>query len=260
MGAVSSFLKPFKENIKYRLRWRYLWKDWFLGRHACLGYDVLNFFENLPKEVNFQKGRSDILMRYWSSPKLLPVSSTLKQVMARQDVLPLIKRLEYFNCLPINPPKFIFMDSFAELTDQVFVSKNKKWEFACGYSDLIHSEKFSQNYDSQGLLALEKIESAYRNLFEFFRCRWGSVPIIFLHFPIALESRVIYIERYQAIISSIENLRSIYPNLISVSIDEALVRAPHQSSEELQEFPYHYSNETYLLFKEKLRYFFAKHK
>jgi len=206
MGAVSSFLKPLKENIKYRLRWRYLWKEWFLGRHACLGYDVLKHFDNLPIEVNFQKGRADLLLSYWGDKALLPKSSLLASFMARKDVLPLIRQLEFFDCLPKNPPKFIFMDSFSELTDQLFFDRVEGWRFACGYSDIEQNEDFNTAYAGMGLLRTEDIEKYYIKLFSLFENRWGKVPIYFLHFPIALEKRNIFKTRYSAIMMAIDTI------------------------------------------------------
>ena len=179
MGAISFILKPIKENIKYRLRWRYLWKDWFLGRHACLGYSVLKYFENLPIEVNFQKGRADLLLGYCNDKSLLPNSRLIAQFMARKDVLPLIRRLEFFNFLPRRAPKFILMDSFAELTDQLFFNKLSKWQFCCGYSDLAHSELFSKHYESLGHLSLEALKPSYLSLFDLFEKRWGGPDLLF---------------------------------------------------------------------------------
>lgn len=252
MGAVSSFLRPLKENIKYRLRWKYLWKDWFLGRHACLGYDVLKHFENLPTEVNFQKGRADLLLSYWKHKSFLPSSSLLARFMARKDVLPLIRQMEFFDCLPKRPPRFILMDSFAELTDQLFINKLDQWQFCCGYSDLMHSEVFSRQYECLGHISLGKLKSAYISLFDLFEHRWGRVPIYFLHFPIALETRPIYIERYHAIVQAIQEISRLRPNIRSIEVDNSRVQWPNDVPENIKSFPYHYDEQTYLIFKEEI--------
>ncbi|MBU3616725.1 hypothetical protein [Polynucleobacter sp. JS-Polo-80-F4] len=252
MGAVSSFLKPLKEYIKYRLRWRYLWKEWFLGRHACLGYDVLKHFDNLPTEVNFQKGRVDLLLSYWGDRSLLPKSSLIARFMARKDVLPLIRQLEFFDCLPRRAPKFIFMDSFAELTDQLFFNKLDKWQFCCGYSDLAHSEVFSEQYECSGHMPSGRLKSAYTSLFDLFERRWGKVPIYFLHFPIALETRPIYIERYHAIALAIQEISKTRSNVFSVEVDGSKVHWPSDAPENIRSFPYHYEGKTYLMFKENI--------
>jgi hypothetical protein len=252
MGAVSSFLQPLKENVKFRLRWRYLWKDWFLGRHACLGHDVLKYYDKLPKEVNFQKGRADLLLRYWVDKSLLPISRRLFPFMARKDVLPLIRQLEFFDCLPAHPPRFILIDSFAELTDQLFTQRSEGWQFCCAYSDLVPEESFSKEYESNGLLPIENIKRAYLELFSIFINRWGAVPIYFLHFPIALETRENLRKRHAAIIQIINQIALEYPNLHSIEIDESSVQWPNNSTDELKSFPYHYDEETYLAFKKKI--------
>lgn len=179
MGVISNLLKPLKEQFKYRIRWRFLWRDWFLGRHACLGYEVLKHYKNLPREVNFQKGRADLLIAYWGNNILLPKSKRLLPVMSRRDVLPLIRQLEFFNCLPKKAPKFIFMDSYAELTDQLFVNSEYGWQFCCGYSDITHRQLFAEEFEAQGLLSLENLKAAYLKLFELFESRWGGCPYIF---------------------------------------------------------------------------------
>lgn len=248
MGAVSSFLKPLKENIKYRLRWRYLWKDWFLGRHACLGYDVLKHFDNLPTEVNFQKGRADLLLSYWANKSVLPKSSLLAPFMARKDVLPLIRQLEFFDCLPKRPPKFIFMDSFSELTDQLFVNRVEGWKFSCGYSDIDQREDFNAAYAGMGLLNTEDLEKYYIDLFTFFENRWGKVPIYFLHFPIALEKRNIFRARYNAIMLAIDTIAESQEHIYSLKIDEGKVTQPGDLSSDLKDFPYHYDQKTYFEF------------
>jgi len=252
MGVISSFIKPFKEGIKYRIRWRYFWKDWFLGRHACLGYDVLKHFENLPKEVNFQKGRADLLVTYWNNKKLLPKSRYLESHMARQDVLPLIRQLEYFDCLPKCPPRFIFMDSFAELTDQLFINKLSGWQFCCGYSDLIHEKNFIKQYDNSGLILIEDLKNSYIKLFDLFEDRWGTCSIYFLFFPIALETRQVFIDRHFALLKVINEIAKTRPQLHLIAIDESTVNWPTNAPEHLKTFPYHYSENIYLQFKEKI--------
>ena len=252
MGAFLSFLQPLKEEIRYRFRWRYLWKDWFLGRHACLGVEILKHYDQLPKEVNFQKGRSDLLHDYWKRPMDLPRSIALSDLMQRDDVLPLIRQLEFFYCLPKRAPKFIFMDSFSELTDQLFVNKKDGWKFCCGYSDISNSENFSALYECLGHLPLERLKSAYIALFDLFEDRWGVLPIYFLHFPITLETREIFNMRYNHIVKVIEEISSVRPNIHSIRIDESNVAWPVDAPKHLKSFPYHYDQSTYLRFREQI--------
>jgi hypothetical protein len=252
MGFISKKFEPLKLAIRHRLRWRFTRKEWFLGRHACLGYDSLNLMSKAPKGLNFQKGRVDLLLSLLSRPSCKPKASALKGLMQRKDIWPLIKQLEFFDALPKKAPKFIFMDSFAELTDQLFRNKRDGWLFACAYSDINHTPQFENEFESCGLLDVGKLEDRYTQLFEAFSARWGVVPILFLHFPIALEHRQLYIDRYQAIIEVIDRLTKRFPNLLPIRIDESEVAWPESTSEELKNFPYHYDPNTYEKFKVEL--------
>ncbi len=253
MGFISKKFEPLKLVIRHRLRWRFTRKEWFLGRHACLGYDSLSLIAKVPKRLNFQKGRVDLLLSLLQMPSPKPRISVLKDFMLRQDILPLIKQLEFFDSLPKKAPKFIFMDSFAELTDQLFCNKRDGWLFACAYSDIKHTPQFENEFESCGLLALEELEEHYIQLFELFLLRWGVVPILFLHFPITLEHRQLYLDRYKAIIGVIDRLTKRFPNLLPIRIDESEVTWPDLASEELKNFPYHYDPKTYEKFKAELK-------
>lgn len=249
---ILSIVKALSETIKYRVRWRYLWRDWYLGRHACLGYEVLKYYSDLPKGVIFQKGRADLLTQYWLNFNLLPKSTLVKKFMTRFDLPDLIRQLEFFNCLPKNPPKFIFMDSFAELTDQMFINRSEHWRFCCGYTDVDHSEEFSNKYVCEGLLPIDQIKQYYLDLIHIFRKRWGAVPIYFLHFPIALESREIFRYRYEEILRIINEIGVENSNFHSIQIDESNIQRPKNLAKELKEFPYHFDEATYLLFKKNI--------
>ena len=252
MGLISKKFEPLKLVIRHRLRLRFTRKEWFLGRHACLGYDSLSLMAKVPKGLNFQKGRVDILVSLLHKQRSKPRASNLRGFMQRPDILPLIKQLEFFDSLPKKAPKFIFMDSFAELTDQLFRHKRDGWLFACAYSDVQHIPEFEDAFESCGLLATEELEERYIQLFESFAARWGTVPILFLHFPIALEQRQLYLDRYQAIIEVIDKLTKRFPSLLPIRIDESEVAWPDLASEELKNFPYHYDPKTYAKFKVEL--------
>lgn len=252
MSASFLSLQSLKEHIKYRLRWRYQWRTWFLERHACLGYEVLKYYDGLPKRVNFQKGRADLLAEYWLNESLLPKSPRLRTFMTRFDLLELIRQLQFFNCLPSRAPKFIFMDSFSELTDQMFMSRSEGWRFCCGYSDINHDEAFSRDYLCEGLIPVEQLKSAYLKLFSIFEKRWGAVPIYFLHFPIALETRVVFKERYKEIALAMDEIARDHPHIYSIKVDESKVQRSMDATDDLKDFPYHYDEATYLLFKKEI--------
>jgi hypothetical protein len=193
-GIYFKKIEPLKLVIRHRLRWRFTRKEWFLGRHACLGYDSLSLLSKVPKGLNFQKGRVDLLLSLLLQPNSKPKASALKNFMQRKDILPLIKQLEFFDSLPRKAPKFILMDSLAELIDQLFRNKREYWAFVCAYGDINYTPQFETEFESCGLLALDVLEDHYTQLFDAFSTRWGAVPILFLHFPIALEHRQLYID------------------------------------------------------------------
>lgn len=145
------------------------------------------------------------------------------------------------------------MDSFAELTDQMFISCSEGWRFCCDYSDVSHDETFSRDYLCEGLIPLEQPKSAYLRLFSIFEKRWGAVPIYFLHFPIALETRAVFKERYKEIALVMDEIAKDHPHIHSISIDESKVQRPIDVSDDLREFPYHYDEATYLLFKKRIK-------
>ncbi|WP_157799285.1 hypothetical protein [Polynucleobacter brandtiae] len=172
--------------------------------------------------------------------------------MCREDVLPLIKQLEFFDCLPKKSPKFILMDSFSELTDQLFESRRDQWLFACAYGDVSHTTEFESQFKCHGLLPVESLEKQYLALFNAFEARWGLVPILFLHFPIALEKRQLYIDRHHGIVEVIQKISKSVKNLTPIQINEVEIAWPEHVSEELKNFPYHYDVKTYEKFKVQL--------
>jgi hypothetical protein len=187
-------------------------------------------------------------LSYWGDKSLLPKSKLLAQFMARKDVLPLIRQLEFFDCIPKHPPKFIFMDSFSELTDQLFVNRTEGWRFSCGYSDIEQRGDFNTAYAEMGLMHTEDLQKNYEDLFRLFENRWGKVPIYFLHFPIALEKRDIFRTRYSAIMIALDTISESQEHIYSVKIDENKVTQPINLLDTLKDFPYHYDRNTYFEF------------
>jgi hypothetical protein len=79
-----------------------------------------------------------------------------------------------------------------------------------------------------------------------------AVPIYFLHFPIALETRAVFKERYKEITLVMDQIASDHPHIHSIKIDESKVQRSMDASDDLREFPYHYDEATYLLFKKEI--------
>src|SRR6266702_6650977 len=133
-----------KSFIKHTIKWKLNSKCWILGRHACLGLDVLNLMGNIPPVYNIQKGRVDYLLDILDNPQKRARSMKVEPFMERKDIVPLITQEEHFLSRPSRPPSLVYMDSYSELTDQLFVHKKDRWRFCCNYTDLSHSDRFSQ--------------------------------------------------------------------------------------------------------------------
>lgn len=252
-----------KADIGQFVRSRILWPtwrgNWILGRHACLGRDVINLTANRLPIFNIQKGRVDYFVSALEFKHTRTRTSVLGRYLSRIDIVPFLRQQEYCHNLPKHSPKFVYMDSFAELADQLFIHKKCRWGGCCYYSDVDHTEDFDETFEARGLLKIEELESSYRQFFSLVRERYGEVPIIYLHFPSALELRTQYLERGRLILETITKLASEFLNVYSLTVDERVVSRPNVVSPELQDFPYHYSNETYIDFSKKLNQLFERH-
>lgn len=240
------------QKIRRELIWPHWTGDWVLGRHACLGIDVLKLIGVSYPVLNYQKGRADIFTRRIDEGDVAIDADLIKKHLARKDVMHLVGQQKYFNKMPKIPPKFILMDSYSELVDQYFENKVSSSGFCCCYSDLIHDKRFKESFEVLGLLPLECIEDSYRKLFHNLERLYGEVPIIFLHFPTALETRDKYLIRAKSIFGAIERLANEFKMLHPIAVDENLVRMPINPILELKNFPYHFNDETYATFAKKV--------
>jgi|688.fasta_scaffold663493_2 hypothetical protein len=237
------------------IRLRYFWpnhrSNWILGRHACLGRDVIDMTNNRLPIFNLQKGRIDFLFKALKKNSLRTRTKIIVNYLSRKDIIPFLRQQEYCRNIPRHPPSMIYMDSFSELADQLFIHKDERWETCCCYSDVNHTEDFKGIFEEKGLLNIDELEPRYRDFFNLIRAKYGDVPIVFLHFPSALEARPKYLERSAAIVTVIEKLAKEYNRLYSISVDESLVSPPTEVAPELIDFPYHYNKETYHSFATK---------
>ena len=228
----SNFLKTYKG-------------DWVMGRVACLGQDVYKLLNvNLPL-INHQKARID----YFNDVILLKKYKTqafhVIPFIPRDDIKGLILQQDAFR-IYYKSPKVLYMDSFSELTDQKFFNSKGKWSFYANFGDINHSELFNRNFESQGLLGLDNMFDQYHKFFTSFRMTYGLVPIIFIHFPIKLETRKKFKDRFSMIKHVIDVMKEEFQPFYSYEVDEKIVDWPDsvRYSEDTL-FPYHYNEETY---------------
>ena len=224
-----------------------------LGRHACLGADVLALMRPGPSVINVQKGRVDYMLDCWKNPAVRARTGEAVAHVSREEIVPCVvqEELLYDWCSP-ERPQALFMDSMAELADQRFAHKRNGWSFLCVYGDTTRSKELTHTFESRGLLPLESMEVVLRSFFGEVRRRFGEIPIFYLHFPTALETRTKYIVRARVIRKTVDNLTAVFPRLHSVSVDESIVTFAEDAPANMQEFPYHYSRATYVEFARKL--------
>ena len=211
-----------------------------------MGQDVLSRIGAGLPIVNVQKGRIDYLLDVRQNPGLRPRVMAVARHMARKDIIPLIAQQEaVVRCFPRRSPAMLLMDSFAELTDQLFVHRTKGWRFCCHYSDLKHTDAFGRRFRAQGLLDVDQLHGFYTRFFESFRQRYGHVPIVFMHFPAKLDSRKKFHTRYEYIRNAIGEMENRFQPFHSIAIDDSVVDWPERRTPELEDFPYHYNDTTY---------------
>ena len=228
-------------------KWRWLNNGpWIMGRIACMGQDVLSRVSPGVPLLGVQKGRVDFLEAVNRQSRLRPRTTAVAPYLAHDYILPMIHQQEVFSyCLPKSPPTMLLMDSFAELTDQLFVHNRERWQFCCHYSDLQQTTEFQQRFDCRGLLDVDRISDHYEQFFGRFRDCYGPVPVVFLHFPVKLDSREKFRARYQPIVEAIEAVKRRYPPFYSLEVDETIVDRPATCEPGLEDFPYHYNDATY---------------
>jgi len=221
--------------------------EWVLTRTACLGNDVYNMLSLSMPRLNVQKGRVDYWVRINEHPGYKVQARKVYEHLERKDIYPLIIQEGLIALRPVKAPKFFLMDSFAELTDQLFVHRKEEWGFCSHYSDLHVNNAFNSKFSCEGLLAEEDMYQHYAAFFSLFRECYGKVPIIFLHFPTKLDHRAVFQKRSLAIHDAITRVSKEFPLFYSIMINDDCVDWPEDGFDD-SKFPYHFNTSTYKRF------------
>lgn len=222
-----------------------------VGRYACLGTAVLETLGRKYKMHNMQKGRIDYQLRCLEDASVVCRSAEVLPYLAREYIEPVVNQQPHL--CPAFRPEVIIIDSFSELSDQLFQHKSKRWQFCCNYLDIAHSAQFVENFDSMGLLALGGLHDLYTSMLTEIESCWPHIPIIYLHFPDALEEREAFVERGREIRRVVEECAKQHPSLYSFSVPSEVVKPPKFVETGLEYFPYHYHQTTYDAFAEMIR-------
>jgi hypothetical protein len=148
-------------------------------------------------------------------------------------------------------PDIVILDSYSELTDQLFVDRELGAKFLANFGDVNVTDRFSQRFQCRGLLPINDLLGSYLKFFGKIREVYGPIPVVFIHFPVVRDSRQKFRERGEAITKAILEATNTY-SIISLSLRDEEVDNPPKGAA-LAEFPYHYGPHTYLRFAEKMR-------
>lgn len=220
-----------------------------LGRVACLGRDVFDLSFNSRKLhlINQQKTRVDLLLDYIEG-RQIPNAEAVLPYLERTDIFSMIKQeedLPWFNL--IRKPRFIIMDSYAELTDQKFTHRSEGWSFSCNYTDLKTTGEFNSIFSSQGLLDLDLLKEYYLKFFAWIKKKYSDTPLIYIHFPTTLDNREKFRKRGAFILEVMKEICRNHAFIFNISVEDKMV---FKNGED--DFPYHYGIKTNKAFAEKI--------
>lgn len=205
-------------------------------RTACMTNDALKLLGIRPT-LNIQKGRIDFLNKKREISTYRPKIKSILFI-DRNDIIPLILFQRTNFTQDISKAKFIIMDSYSELTDQLFIDKtDPKNVFLANYSDV--KKKYRDNLHCKGLINPTKLTEEYRKFFTYIRRINPSIEIVFCFFPIELEKREVFINQNSYIKKALQEIENEF-TIKTIHIPKQKV-SPHQ----FDELPYHYGNLVY---------------
>lgn len=236
LKSLKHALGAYKRTVTYNFS-----KFKVLSRCACMGHDVLSELGWEQAALNHQKSRVDHLLKLSETPWIKPKPHLVKPHLNRKDIFPLIcqERQDFWG---YKRPDVIFMDSYSELTDQLFVCREEGWQFLANYTDIDHNDSFNHVFECCGLLGLDELEKLYFSFFSKLRRVYGNIPFIFLHFPTVLDNRNKFKKRGIKIAEIVDNVACRFENLYSIQVPDKIVgKVKTNPEQELREFPYHFN-------------------
>ena len=205
-----------------------------------MGTDTYRLLNTRLPLVNIQKGRVDYLLSVNANPVQKANTAQIASYILRDDIKNLVLQQELAGLDFFTPPDMIYMDSYSELTDQLFVSGIAGTGFCANYSDV--DGAFSKAFTCRGLLDTNELTSYYRRFFNMMRKKFGSIQIVFIHFPATLEKREFFRLRHQHIKDAIAEVRTEFLPFDIYEVPDAIVNQPEDKTDD---FPYHYSHSVY---------------
>ena len=216
-------------------------EPWVLCRTACLGNEVRNLAFPGSPFLNFQKGRVDKLenLIFGGDRRERPVPLISRLALVRKDVWDLLVELnQVLSLASSRPPRAILIDSYSDLTDQLFQTRFKDKWFLANYADMA---KHTPGIRRLGLLPLDNHGESWRKMLNLLTRKWGEVPIFLLTYPTVFETRGKFLERGKKISMSWEELAVEFHNVHLIQVPpQATMKLFEDDRSRDEKFPYHY--------------------
>lgn len=239
------YLRKLHVKIWLKVFMSFFISGYVISRTACLGNDSLKLLGKKPI-FNFQKGRIDLLISKLQGNNVGPINNVEKYIN-RIDLKELILAQKKDFTKLICKASVLYMDSYSELTDQLFVHKvNANIRFNANYSDV--DKKILKDYDCLGLIDRVTLNRQYDLFFNMVKELNPKINIIYIFFPIKLEKRIKFHHQNDAIKAAIYSSKDKYDISVIEIPDSIVNRHPIDGH-----FPYHYDSQVYNYVSEKLK-------
>ena len=108
-----------------------------LGRTACLGNEIIKRMGWNKNYINHQKSRVDYLIKLNINKKISPNPKEILKFLKHKFIIGTIEhqRYDFFRYVK---PDIIVIDSFSELTDQLFLNQKDNSVFCANCIDIGH--------------------------------------------------------------------------------------------------------------------------
>ena len=187
--------------------------------------------------LNIQKGRVDLLNSKLRGEVIGPKAKDIQYIKRDDLAESYLSQAANFRTLVKNA-QVLIIDSYSELTDQVFVHRDlKSVRFNANYSDVSADAK--ADYICEGLLDSSKISTLYREFFDLTLSLNPKLKIIYIFFPVNLDNREKFHLQNTKIKEAIYSLETQF-QLNLIEVPDALVEKYPED-----DFPYHYGSKTY---------------
>lgn len=216
-----------------------------LSRIACVGKEIFSLKSGewgRVELINQQKLRLDLFLDLLENKRPYANAQMIREYVYREDVYPLIEeqgQLRWINYKGKNIKCFM-LDTFSELTDQMFVHKKEQWAFCCHYTDLNAQGGFHDIFESKGLLEINRFEAVYRKFLDWYEVSFPRTTLVFIHYSAKFDSRNEFNERVMQLRTVTKALAEEKHYVLNVDIDDL-----YYYKNEFDDFPYHYSKRTY---------------